>query len=84
MFVLDELPDWDPNARAVLAGNQKARSAMRLLTEQVRTEAAKLQFERDALVDAGVVGNAELFAGATGWGSSRAPTDAPRHLLLDG
>jgi hypothetical protein len=47
------MPKWDPTAKALLELNKKTRHAARLLTEQVRREAALLQFERDALVEAG-------------------------------
>jgi len=60
------MPDWDPTARATLEVNKKARNAVRLLTEQVRKEAAMLQFERDALKDAG---GGEV-DGAKGWGGA--------------
>ena len=63
------MPEWDPSARAMLEVNKKARNAVRLLTEQVRTEAAMLQFERDALMDAGG-GKADILAGAKGWGGA--------------
>jgi len=48
----DDMPKWNPNARLFLELDKKRRNAARLLTEQVRTEAAMLQFERDALWEA--------------------------------
>lgn len=48
----NDLPDWDPKAQAFLDLNKKTRKAARLLTEQVKTEAALLQFEPDALLEA--------------------------------
>ena len=47
--------------------DKKARNAARLLTEQVRNEAALLQFERDALYEARGGGQ----SGVLGWGGSR-------------
>jgi len=43
------MPKWDPNARKMLELDKKKRKAAVLLAEQIRTEAALLQFERDAL-----------------------------------
>lgn len=64
----------------MLEVDKKARNAARLLTEQVRTEAALLQFERDALYEArqGEEGRA---SGELGWGGSRLdPTMEPPPL----
>ena len=43
------MPNWDPKAKSILELDQKKRKAALLLAEQIRTEAALLQFERDAL-----------------------------------
>ena len=43
------MPKWDPHAKALLALDKKKRQAATLLAEQIRKEAAMLQFERDAL-----------------------------------
>lgn len=48
-----DLPKWDPSAKALLELDVKKRNAARILAGQVRAEAALLQFERDALWEAG-------------------------------
>ena len=56
---------------------KKARNAVRLLTEQVRKEAAMLQFERDALMDAGgEESHSDVLGGATGWGGAKLDNSA--------
>ena len=49
----DDTPKYNPKARTLLEMDQKRRNAARLLAQQVRSEAALLQFERDALWEAG-------------------------------
>lgn len=61
----DDMPSWDPSAKSLLELDKKKRNAARLLAEQVRTEAALLQFERDALWEAR--GDAVVSAGKGGW-----------------
>lgn len=46
------MPKWDPHAKALLALDKKKRQKATLLAEQIRKEAAMLQFERDALRNA--------------------------------
>ncbi len=48
-----DMPVWDPKGREYLELDKKRRNAAQLLTEQIRSEAAKLQFERDAFCEAG-------------------------------
>mmetsp|Transcript_2849 Transcript_2849/g.3410 ORF Transcript_2849/g.3410 Transcript_2849/m.3410 type:complete len:93 (+) Transcript_2849:2231-2509(+) len=47
------MPEYSPTARTYLELDKKKRNAARLLSEQIRTEAALLQFERDAFWEAG-------------------------------
>lgn len=46
---LNAMPKLDPKTKSVLELDKKKRKAAILLAEQIRTEAAMLQFERDAL-----------------------------------
>ena len=58
---------WDASAKAKMAVDKKTRNAARLLTEQIRNEAALLQFERDALYEARGGSGSDVL----GWGGSR-------------
>mmetsp|Transcript_6821 Transcript_6821/g.7741 ORF Transcript_6821/g.7741 Transcript_6821/m.7741 type:complete len:1566 (+) Transcript_6821:194-4891(+) len=49
----DNMPKWDASARLYLELDKKKRNASRLLTDQIHTEAALLEFERDAFCEAG-------------------------------
>ena len=64
----NDMPDWDPKARAYLELGKKRRNAARLLTDQIRSEAALLQFERDAYYEAG--DNKDVKDVAIGWSGS--------------
>lgn len=56
----DDMPTWDPRAKTLLELDQKRRNAAHLLAEQVRKEAAMLEAERDALVEAQSVGTSRI------------------------
>lgn len=43
----NELPEWNPANQYMMEVDKKRTHTARLLTEQIRTEAASLQFERD-------------------------------------
>eukprot|EP01083_Nonionella_stella_P026216 72133_1 len=60
----NEMPKWNPKARSYLELDKKRRNAARLLTEQIRTEAALLQFERDAFWESG--GHVDQYSGWSG------------------
>jgi len=60
----DDIPTWDSSARDVLHIDKKRRNAIQLLTEQVRTQASMLQYERDALLEAGGLSEEK----EVGWG----------------
>jgi len=47
----DDMPDFDPEAMAMLDLDKRKRRAAGLLAKQIRAEAAMLQFERDAVHD---------------------------------
>jgi len=83
-----DLPNWDSSAKALLELDKKTRHAARLLSEQVRTEAALLQFERDALWEASGEGVIDV-NGEFGWGGSsldntiEPPPMPPPSMLLE-
>ena len=54
--------------------DKKTRNAARLLTDQVRSEAALLQFERDALFEAKECSGSEDVNSVLGWGGSHMGT----------
>ena len=45
----DDLPTWDPSAKAVMKVDKEKREQAKILADHIREEASILQFDRDAL-----------------------------------